>query len=159
MKKILSVTNRAEAYLLAEALRQEGIHTSVQEEWGSLDGTSTTFIWIENDGDAERATALLAEMTGKRQPAPVVVRSSSEQSSFVRGLLLGLLLAALAGGALAVWRLNGQDSPSSDNWDLNGDGSGPPTIRRDNLSNRWRIAILMARQIPGCFTSRQACST
>jgi Putative prokaryotic signal transducing protein len=123
MKKILSVTNRAEAHLLAEALRQDGIPTSVQEEWGSLDGTSTTFIWIENDGDAERATALLAEMTGKRQPAAVAVRSSRKHSGFVRGLLLGVLLGALAGGALAVWRLNGRYSASSNNWDSNGDGS------------------------------------
>jgi hypothetical protein len=82
-----------------------------------------TFIWIENDGDAERATALLAEMTGKRQPAAVAVRSSRKHSGFVRGLLLGVLLGALAGGALAVWRLNGRYSASSDNWDSNGDGS------------------------------------
>jgi hypothetical protein len=123
MKKILSGTNRAEAHLLAEALRQEGIQTSVQEEWGSVDGTTTTFIWIENDGDAERATALLAEMTATRPPAPVAARSSGARSGFVRGLLLGLFLGALAGGAFAVGRLNGPASASPANWDMNGDGA------------------------------------
>jgi Putative prokaryotic signal transducing protein len=70
MKKIVTVRNSSEAYLLVEALRQEGIAASVQGESGVIGSIESPSVWIENDEDAERANALVAEITPKPSTEP-----------------------------------------------------------------------------------------
>ena len=119
MKKIVSVTNPAEAHLLAEALRQEGIAASVQGEWGSLEGPS---VWIENGRDADRAVTLAAEMMANRRAAPTTVHPPRRSPVFVGGLTLGLLLGVVIAGVLGARFPNSREAASPESWDVNGDG-------------------------------------
>ena len=56
MKKILSASNSAEAHLVAEALRQDGMSASVQGEWGSLE---TPSVWGRFEGGTQVDTQLV----------------------------------------------------------------------------------------------------
>jgi len=129
MKKIFSAPNSAEAHLLVEALRQEGIAASVQGEWGSLEGPS---VWIENDTDAERAKAFVAETMVKRNPAATPAQSRGHSGVFVGGLLLGLILGALIAGSLGFRLPPNSESSSPESWDLNGDGMPDNWARYDS---------------------------
>jgi hypothetical protein len=119
MKRIVSVTNSAEAHLLVEALHQEGIAASVQGEWGSLEGPS---VWIENDSDTDRANTLVAEMMAKQRPVPTTVQPGGRSSVFVGGLLLGLLLGAVIAGAFRTGLPKSPEATSPVSWDVSGDG-------------------------------------
>jgi hypothetical protein len=128
VRKILGTANPAEAHLLAEALRQEGIAASVQGEWGSLEGPS---VWIENERDAERADALVAEITAKQAPAPTSAHSG-RSGPFVGGLLLGLVLGAVVAGFLNSRSPRSREPVSTAQWDLNGDGKPDDWARYDS---------------------------
>ena len=119
MKKILDVKNSADAHLVVEALRQEGIAASVQGEWGSVgEGPS---VWIENDADAERANALVAETTIKDRPAPTPV-PGRQVAVYVGGLLLAMLLGVVIGAVFNGRVPETQEAMSPQSWDANGDG-------------------------------------
>ena len=128
MKKIVSVTNPAEAHLLAEALRQEGIAASVQGEWGSLEGPS---VWIENGRDADRAVTLAAEMMANRRAAPTTLHPPRRSPVFVGGLTLGLLLGVVIAGVLGARFPNSREAASPESWDVNGDGRADNWARYD----------------------------
>ena len=97
MKKILSASNSAEAYLVAEALRQDGISASVQGEWGSLE---TPSVWIGMRPIAQRAATLVTEMEARREPHPVQAPARGRTNGFVGGLVLGALIGAVIAATL-----------------------------------------------------------
>jgi hypothetical protein len=134
MKKIFTTTNPAEAHLLVEALRQEGIAASVQGEWGSLEGPS---VWIENDSDAARSDALVSEMVGKAKPTPPSTQSLGHSGVFFAGLFLGLLIGALTGGAFSYGSAQRGKAPARQSWDLNGDGK----------ADKWNVYDSMGRLV------------
>jgi hypothetical protein len=128
MKRILSFAKPAEAHLVAETLRQEGIVATVHEEWGAIEGPS---VWIENDADAERATTLVAEMMAGSRPAPAAVQPRNRSPVFVGGLFLGLLLGVAMPGLFGGRVSNTQQVASSQTWDTNGDGTVDSWARYD----------------------------
>ena len=130
MKKILSVTNSAEAHLLVEALHQEGIAASVQGEWGSLEGPS---VWIENGTDADRANMLVAEMMAKQRSVPTGVQSLGRSSVFIGGLLIGLLLGVVHRWSFSARLPNRRAATSPENWDVNADGRPDSWARYDDV--------------------------
>lgn len=102
---------------------------SVQGEWGSLEGPS---VWIENDTDAERANAFVADTMAKRGPAPTPVQSRGRYGVFVGGLLLGLLLGAVIAGPLSSRLANSPEPISRESWDVNGDSQPDSWARYDS---------------------------
>jgi Putative prokaryotic signal transducing protein len=118
MKMIYTAENSAEAHLLAEALCQERIRASVHEDLPP----ERPSIWIDDETDWDRATELLTEMTAARSSTGAVAMPDRRPSSFIAGLLLGLVIGGI--GAVVVTQfLRGDDTPGRQTWDLNGDGA------------------------------------
>lgn len=125
MKWIANATNAAEAHLLAETLRQEGIAASVQGQWGAH---ATPSVWIDDNADLERARALLAEMLSKHRPAPPAPPAQHRFRIFAGGVAVGLLFAIIIAGLVGDKRASAR-SPAT--WDTNGDGKADGWGRYD----------------------------
>jgi hypothetical protein len=115
MKKIVSVRSSAEGHLVVEALKQEGIAASVQGEFGVIGSVESPSVWVDNDEDADRAIALVAEVTAKPPPAP-----TRRSPAFVVGLGVGILLGFVILGILRGGPAKNLGA-SPDSWDTNND--------------------------------------
>jgi hypothetical protein len=119
LKRLVSVTNSAEAHVLAEALQREGVTAFVREQPPGLAPGEDAAIWIENDSDEERARGLLGEMRASA-PTPEADERSPRKASSGRALLLGLILGGVA--ASVYWTQSAPTNPRPESWDANEDG-------------------------------------
>lgn len=116
MKKLATLPTAAEAHLLAEALCAEGLRVRVLDRSPGLTPGGDADLWLDDEGEEERARALLAELRAPAGPPP----ARGSRSGFLPGMLLGVALGVLAVGLGG--RLFEREPERPESWDADGDG-------------------------------------
>jgi hypothetical protein len=149
MKLVHTATSIADAHMVAHELEVAGMPGTVE---GQADPLSPATVWVEDDGHAERARALVAALDAEDRPSATA--SPSPRSGRPCVLLGVLFTASIVANGLLLERLNRPptlSAPLPTEWDSNGDGKvdtwtdydglrvlrGRADINRDGKPDEW----------------------